>query len=266
MIARAWHNYHLLRTIQIGCWFSLPFVLIFPQYFELIPFVVGTFIVSMIGSSAGMHRYFAHKSFKTGKIRHWFIAIASTLSTQGSIAWWVDMHRIHHAYTDTEKDPISPVAIGAWRSFFCLQDRDEIKRIRPRAVVKELRDPAVKFCHDWYWFIIAIYCAILYVFGGWTYILNAYFLPVFLVRFNFGINNVFGHGAFPSLGYRNYETKDNSCNGILINAFSGFGLLGEALHNNHHGNPGAWDLRLKWYEIDFTATAIKYLFLKNEKQ
>jgi len=262
MTIKAFHRTWLLAGVQRLCWLSAPFLILQPQYFELWPFIIGTFLVSMMGSSAGMHRYFGHKSFNTGKLRHWFLAFTATLSTQGSIAWWVDIHRIHHAYADTEHDPIAPSAIGIFRSFFCLQDKEHFQRIRPRAVVKELRNPAVKFMHDWYWFVILGYCVAWYIIGGWTFVLNAYLIPVFLIRFNFGVNNIFGHGVFPNIGYRNYDSNDDTRNGLLINALTGFGLLGEALHNNHHGNPSAYYYKVRPYELDPTGWIIKHAFVK----
>ncbi len=122
MKIRAYHNIKLLRLTQTIAWLSLPFVLLVPSTFNLYMFLIGIVLITSIGSSAGLHRYFGHRSFTTGKIRHWVLAFLTTLSTQGSIALWVSFHREHHKNSDTEHDLISPSFVGFWKAFFAIQD------------------------------------------------------------------------------------------------------------------------------------------------
>lgn len=254
---KGYHNITLLRAVQLVGWLSLPFVLIFPSTFSLVPFLIGVLFITALGSSAALHRYFGHKSFQTGKIRHWILAFLATLSTQGSVALWVVYHRAHHVFADTEDDPISPTFVGFWKAFFAIQDVNEYKEIRPRMIVSELKDPAVKFCHDWYWPIIVVYNLILFFIDPYL-ILNMYLLPIFMVRFTFGMQNTFGHG-FPRIdAYRNHVTKDQSVNSPLVNLFTF--CLGETLHNNHHANPGKYHYKERWYEFDFTGWCIERFF------
>jgi stearoyl-CoA desaturase (delta-9 desaturase) len=257
-LIKGYHNIKLLRAVQLLGWLSFPFVILFPQTFNLLGFLVGVFFITALGSSAGLHRYFGHKSFKTDRVRHWFLALVTTLSTQGSIALWVVYHRSHHVHSDTEEDPISPTFVGFWKAFFAIQDMDAYN-IRPRHIVTELKDPAVKFFHDWYWPSIAVYVLILTAINP-TLVLNMYLLPIFMVRFTFGLQNTFGHG-YPKIdAYRNHDTKDNSVNSPFVNILTF--CLGETLHNNHHANPGKYNYTEKWYELDLTGWAIKK-FLAN---
>lgn len=256
---KAYHNIRLLRAVQLIAWLSLPIVLAMPELFNLPAFLIGVLLITALGSSAGLHRYFGHKSFKTGTIRHWILAILTTLSTQGSIALWVVYHRAHHVFSDTEDDPISPSFVGFWKAFFAIQDVTEYKEIRPRLIVNELKDPAVKFFHDWYWPSILSYVVILGLIDP-TLIINMYLLPVWMVRFTFGLQNTFGHG-YPRIdAYRNHVTKDKSVNSPLINILTF--CLGETLHNNHHSNPGNYNYRERWYEFDLTGWLIKHVFVK----
>lgn len=256
---KGYHSIKILRIVQIIAWLSFPFVLIFPETFNLLAFLIGVLFITAIGSSAGLHRYFGHKSFITGKIRHWILAFVTTLSTQGSIALWVVYHRAHHKFADTEDDPISPTFVGFWKAFFAIQDVNDYKEIRPRLIVKELKDPAVKFFHDWYWPTIITYVVILSLIDT-TLILNMYLLPVFMVRFTFGMQNTFGHG-FPKIGaYKNHNTKDQSVNSPYVNLLTF--CLGETLHNNHHANPGKYNYKENWYEIDLTGWIIKRMFAR----
>ena len=247
----------MLKITHYTSYASVVFVLFNTQYFNIWAFALGILLITMMGSSAGLHRYFGHKCFKTSKFGHWFLGLVTTLSSQGSIAWWVDIHRVHHEYTDGPGDPIAPVNLGFWKSFFCLQDESTaFGQIRPRAVVKELRDPAVKFFHNWYWHTIILYNVLLGLIDP-ILILNMYLLPVFMIRFNFGVQNTFGHG-WPTLGYRNHDTEDNSRNSTLVNVLTCF--LGEALHNNHHYNPSKYYYRERWFELDPTGWIIKHVF------
>jgi stearoyl-CoA desaturase (delta-9 desaturase) len=55
-----------------------------------------------------------------------------------------------------------------------------------------------------------------------------------------------------SLGYKNFQTKDNSVNVPWIWPL----VLGECWHNNHHGKPGAWYFGERWWELDPSALFI----------
>ena len=259
MTVKGYHNLHVLKVVQLIAWVSPLFAIVFSEFFSLPMFLVGMLVITAVGSSAGLHRYFGHKSFETGPIRHWILALITTLTTQGSIAMWVVYHRAHHVYADTEDDPISPTFVGFFRSFFAIQDMSSYKDISPKRIVRELQDPAVRFFHNWYWPTIALYVVLLGLIDL-TLILNLYLLPVFMVRFIFGIQNTFGHGI-PRIGsYKNYPTKDQSVNTPLVNMLTFF--MGETLHNNHHANPGRYDYRDKWYELDLTGLIIKTVFAK----
>jgi stearoyl-CoA desaturase (delta-9 desaturase) len=54
------------------------------------------------------HRYFAHKQFIVGPIKHHLLAIWCTLSAYSPIIYWQVQHLHHHRHTDTDKDIHSP--------------------------------------------------------------------------------------------------------------------------------------------------------------
>ena len=64
--------------------------------------------------SISYHRYFSHRSYKTTRGFQFFLAMAGSICMQRGALWWASHHRFHHQYSDTEKDPHSPVA----HSFF----------------------------------------------------------------------------------------------------------------------------------------------------
>lgn len=220
------------------------------------PFLISTFLINNIGASAGLHRYFSHYSFKTGKIRHWIIGFLSTISTQGSIIHWVAMHRIHHRHSDTDLDPVNPKKIGFWKSFFGIVDSNEYQRINTNLVKDLLRDTTVLWYHNWYWPIILLYIAILASINPML-VLSCYWMPLAMVRFTYGINNTVNHGYFNMIGYRNFNSNDCSKNSILFHFLTLF--TGESLHNNHHNDASHYSFRKKWFEIDPTAIFIKLI-------
>lgn len=77
-----------------------------------ITLAVSLFLVSGHGLTAGFHRMFTHRSFKAARWLKVTLAIAGSLSLEGSLLSWVANHRRHHAYTDRLGDPHSPHEYG----------------------------------------------------------------------------------------------------------------------------------------------------------
>ena len=55
-----------------------------------------TFFARMFGITAGYHRYFAHKTYKTGRAFQFVLALLGVTSTQKGPLWWAGLHRRHH--------------------------------------------------------------------------------------------------------------------------------------------------------------------------
>ena len=169
----------------------------------------------------------------------WICTLIAILSGRASILGWVYVHRLHHAHSDTEKDPHGPGNIG-----FKLFNFKHIEATAGKMnifLVKDLMNKQHIFIHDYYLAIILAFVFVLAMFG----IDVAYFvwvLPVFLVQMSQNSFNYFAH----TYGYRNYETKDTSTNNVLLWPL----IMGDAWHNNHHGNPASMTTQMKWWEID----------------
>lgn len=262
MNIKGWYNVKLLKTVHYLSYVGLiaGLYLMFTGVVHWAPFLIATFLISNIGESAALHRYFTHNSFKTGPIRHWLLAFLGTITTQGSIVHWVAMHRIHHKHADTENDPVDPAHIGFWRSVLGIVDPEDFKRINAKLVIDKLRDKTVMWFHNWYWPIIATYVVVLAVLSP-QLVLSCYLMPVAIVRINLAINNTVNHGYFKSIGYQNFPGKDRSTNSILFHFITLFS--GESLHNNHHYNAGRYSFQERWWEIDPTALFIKYFLITN---
>src|SRR3989304_7021087 len=74
------------------------------------------YYVRMFFVTAGYHRYFSHRSFKTSRAFQFVTALIATSSTQKGVLWWAAHHRHHHRYSDTAEDLHSPAVGGMLRS------------------------------------------------------------------------------------------------------------------------------------------------------
>ena len=66
------------------------------------------YVLSGFGITAGYHRLFTHRSFKTYPLIRGIFAVLGSMAIQGSVPDWVADHRKHHAYADEQGDPHSP--------------------------------------------------------------------------------------------------------------------------------------------------------------
>lgn len=74
--------------------------------------LVGCYLVTGHGISAGYHRLLSHRAFQAARWVKLALATAGSLAFEGSVNSWVALHRRHHAFTDRDGDPHSPYAYG----------------------------------------------------------------------------------------------------------------------------------------------------------
>ena len=68
--------------------------------------------VRMFFVTAGYHRYFSHRSFKTSRAFQFVMAFMAMTSSQKGVLWWAAHHRHHHRFSDQEDDLHSPTLFG----------------------------------------------------------------------------------------------------------------------------------------------------------
>jgi stearoyl-CoA desaturase (delta-9 desaturase) len=86
---------------------------------------------------------------------------------------------------------------------------------------------------------------------------SLYLAPAALVLTVGGAVNSFNHSNL--MGYKNYETKDNSKNIPIL----GILMWGEGWHNNHHARPADPYFNKKWWELDIGGIVIRQLDKNN---
>src|SRR6267142_2461842 len=97
----------------------------------------------MFAITAGFHRYFSHRSYKTGRVFQFVLAWIGASATQKGPLWWAANHRHHHAHSDTPEDAHSPRE-GFWWShvgwFLCDKfSETDLRLIPDLAKFPELR-------------------------------------------------------------------------------------------------------------------------------
>ena len=108
------------------------------------------YILATVGITFGFHRYFALRDFKVHSTIEVVMLYCGVLCGGQSALSWSGVHRMHHAYADTKKDPHSPKYNKWWQILFSTWRVDNI----PRKFVKDLfKNPRVmksfdNICHD----------------------------------------------------------------------------------------------------------------------
>lgn len=215
--------------------------------------------ISVISNNISLHRYFAHKSFKTGPKRHQLLVWITLLSGVGSPFIYAIHHRHHHKYSDKPQDLHSPRE-NFWRSFlgtWVLKDTKwwiEEKKVTlfPRDLI---RDPSVKFITEHYHKMWLGLVALAWLIGGFKFCVFFMLAPVGWNLFQGAMVNCIDHLKLPG-SYRNYDTDDHSYNNKVLNWF----LLGEGLHNNHHQDQSNYKQAHKADEHDPAGWIIEKFF------
>jgi fatty-acid desaturase len=75
-------------------------------------FALTYYLLAGLGVNLGYHRALSHRSLKLTK---WLERVLVTVGLPaGTPIQWAGNHRYHHAHTDTQRDPHSPVHRGFW--------------------------------------------------------------------------------------------------------------------------------------------------------
>lgn len=197
------------------------------------------------GIGMGYHRLLTHRGFKAPKWLEYFMSICGTLAMQSGPLTWVTTHRIHHAFTETDKDPHSPIRGAYWAHIGWIfrgtaQNHSEatMQRYSPDLT----KDRFHVLLNKYYYVPTFIVAGVLFAVGGLPMVLWGIFLKTVLAwHFTWLVNS-----ATHLWGTRRFETRDDSRNNALIAAVT----FGEGWHNNHHAYPRSAKHGLAWYEVD----------------
>ncbi len=206
--------------------------------------------VRMFGVTGGYHRYFAHRTYKTGRVMQFLIALLAMSASQRGVLWWAAHHRDHHKYSDGDRDVHSPVSWGFWHShvgwIYDNNNRYDWNRIKDLS-----RFPELVVLDKLWWlppWILGFACY--FAMGGWGLFIGFFFSTTVLWHGTFTINSL-AH----VWGKRRYATTDDSRNNWVLALLT----MGEGWHNNHHHHMSSCRQGFFWWEIDLTYYVLRAL-------
>jgi stearoyl-CoA desaturase (delta-9 desaturase) len=228
---------------------ATPFVV--PVEGRWIALALALYSVRMFAITAGYHRYFSHRAFKTSRLFQFVLGWLGASSAQKGPLWWAAHHRDHHRYSDGPDDIHSPLERGFWWSHvgWILATRyDETKLDRVRDLAKY---PELRWLDRWHLVPPLVLAAVVFLAGGLPALLWGFFVStVFLWHGTFVINSL-AH----VIGRRRYETGDGSRNSLALALIT----FGEGWHNNHHFYASTANQGFFWWEVDLSYYALRAL-------
>jgi stearoyl-CoA desaturase (Delta-9 desaturase) len=207
------------------------------------------YLVRMFAVTAGYHRYFSHRSYKTSRPIQFVLAFLAQSSTQKSVLWWAALHRHHHRHSDTEDDVHSPVMRGFLYShvlwiFDKKHDAADIEAVPDLA-----KFPELMFLARFEQLPAILLAVALFLIGGWELLVVGFFWSTVLLYHGTFFINSLAHVH----GNKRYVTGDDSRNNWWLAIIT----LGEGWHNNHHAYQRSCRQGFRWYEFDPTFYALK---------
>ena len=245
-----WKNVTIITSFHL---LAIPALFTF-SWPNLAALVIGNWIVGSLGVGLGWHRLLTHRGFKAPKWLEYTLSIFATMSIQDSPDKWVATHRIHHAFTETERDPHSTrsgfwwAQIG-WIVWGTAQDHD--KATLKKYVPDLIKDRGHALISRFYYVPIIISAVLLFAIGGWSMVVWGVLARVVVGWHTTWFVNSLSH----IFGSRPHDTGDDSTN----NWFVALLTFGEGWHNNHHMSPTSARHGLEWYQFDMNWIAIRVL-------
>ncbi len=214
--------------------------------------------ITITSMSLSFHRYHTHKGVILNPILDLFMQLNLWLVGGMSKLDWVSVHIYHHAHSDKEKDPHSPVQKGLLHVLF-LGVWDYAKA-RTSAPVLKIRKTLKANKLELFMANRALLGPILLT------VINLFvFGPLYgsiISLINFSVSPIFAVGGVNGFahwwGYRNHNCSDNSRNLGFVLPLN-FLICGELDHNNHHAHPKSCSFRHRWFEFDWGYFYIKLL-------
>lgn len=244
-----WPTAIFLISYQTLLALSLPF------YFYYCDLHAGTMITAFVllwltglSITAGYHRYYSHRSYKTNRAVEAVLLFFGTMAVQASAIRWSFEHRLHHAFVDTEKDPYC-IKKGFWYAHF-LWMLEKLQPIDPKVVPDLLNNKMALFQHRHYKLLMVLTnAAVFFVVGAmfqdyW----GAFFLAVwlrifFLQHFTWFINSL-AH----TWGSRQFSLEQSAVDNYVIALLT----FGEGYHNYHHTFANDYRNGIRWFHFDPT--------------
>lgn len=211
---------------------------------EWVILAVASYYLRMFAVTAGYHRYFAHRAFKTSRVLQFGLAFLAMTSAQKGVLWWAAHHRHHHKHSDREKDAHSPIQTGFWFSHVGWILTKGSQRTDFDQVKDFARYPEIALLDRYYLIPPTLYAVLMYALWGFPGLIWGFFIPtIVLYHCTFFINSL-----THMFGRVRYASNDGSKNSFVLAVL----CCGEGWHNNHHYYQSAVNQGWFWWEVDLS--------------
>jgi stearoyl-CoA desaturase (Delta-9 desaturase) len=254
------HAYQRAADERVNRLASIPFALIHVLAFaglflfgvtpEALVLLVVLFVGRMWFITAGYHRYFAHRSYRTNRVFQFILAFGGSSAAQKGPLWWAGHHRDHHRYSDTEQDIHSPLR-GFWWSHLGWILCDKYNEVPYERIKDFAKYPEIRFIDKYNWIAPWTLGIASFLIAGLPGLFTGFFLSTVLLWHSTFLVNSLAH----VVGRRRYATEDTSRNNVLIAVVT----MGEGWHNNHHHHQASARNGFFWWEWDPTYYVLKGL-------
>ncbi len=228
---------------------ATPFVA--PPAWRWAALAAALYAVRMFAITAGYHRYFSHRAYRTSRAFQLVLAVLGTTAVQKGPLWWAAHHRDHHRFSDGPEDVHSPLQRGFWWSHvgWFLTERHDGTKLEN---VKDLaRYPELVWLDRWHAVPPVALAVALFLAGGTPALLWGFFASTVVLWHATYVINSLAH----VIGRRRYATSDGSRNSLALALLT----FGEGWHNNHHHFPGSANQGFRWWEVDVSYYALRAL-------
>ena len=256
---------HVLSLLMFVPWFF--------SWTGVIAAVIGFPLYGLFGITLCYHRILTHQGLTIPKWLEHIFALLGVCTLQDTPARWVAVHRLHHQHSDCQDDPHTPLVNFFWAhvGWVLVHNRQHSRISFFEQYARDiLRDPLYLWLERnlaWFWvywlhaglyFLVGLFAGRAFTGNWWgglqlgssLLVWGVFFRTVFVWHATWAVNSV-----THIVGYRNYETTDDSRNHWLVALVS----YGEGWHNNHHADQRAAAHGHRWWEIDLTWAVIRLL-------
>lgn len=212
---------------------------------------IGFYVLRMFGITAGYHRYFSHRAYKTSRFFQFVMAWLGCSAMQKGPLWWSSHHRHHHLHSDQEEDVHSPHVDNLWWSHIGWVLSKDYVHTDWKAIRDFSKYPELRWLDRNHWVPGLTLAVISYLVAGWSGVVWGFFVSTVITYHATFCINSFCH----IIGRVRYKTTDKSKNSALMALIT----LGEGWHNNHHYYQSSANQGFYWYEFDISYSILRVL-------
>lgn len=211
---------------------------------------IALYFARMFFITGAYHRYFSHRSYKTGRVMQFLLALGGTTAVQKGPLWWAAHHRHHHKYSDAPEDVHSPHKGLFWSHMGWIMC-PKFKGTNMNAVKDLAKYPELVWLNKHYLVAPFTLAVGIYFWGGASAVVVGFCLSTVLCWHGTYMINSLTH----LFGRRRYVTTDTSRNSLILALIT----MGEGWHNNHHYYQSTANQGFFWWEIDMSYYVLKVL-------